>query len=68
MRPHAKSWRGISCNEQLHLEPRDRRKLHRQVGEQDHLLHGHRVWVGHLESMRLLIGGPVVVVVHVDCF
>ena len=54
MRPHAKSRCGISRDEQLRLEPRDRRELHGQVGEQDHLLHGHRVWVGHLKSMNLL--------------
>ena len=51
LHPDAKGWRGISRDQQLRVEPHDRRELHSQVGEHDHLLHGHGVRVGHLETI-----------------
>ena len=51
LHPDAKSWSWIARHKLVRVGPHDRRVLHGQVGEQDHLLHGYGVRVGHLEAI-----------------
>merc|ERR1712127_1051718 len=51
---HAKEWRRSAHGQLVLLGQHHRRKLHSEMGEQDHVLHCVRLWLVHL-SQRLSI-------------
>ena len=50
LRADAKGRRRAARDQLVRVEREDGRPLHRQVGEQDHPLHRHRLQHGHLEE------------------